>query len=285
MRAQLVASLGFALVLSMSYPASSVAGPQATAAIRLSLAFIQSNPATTITVGDRTVQALVDTGGGAVTLSKDVLDSAGAVSLGETVTGTDYLGHEQTQPSFRVPSVTIGGHTFRNMTVVQAPKIPAGSGPPVPNGIGRHFLSQYFVVVDFADASITLWPSNAENTASKACGRTRIPMERTGEDTELAVSEFDTQAGRVRLLWDTGATGSMLPAATAEKLRIATVTRGNTKFWQAKVFSAVGHDFGPVEFVVLPAKLPRDFEGLIGRNFFEHHIVCLDYKGRAVWVR
>ena len=273
------------LLTGISCPTFAVTTPQGTEPIRLSLTFVQSNPVTTITVGDRTIRAGVDTGGGAVTLSKEVLDSAGAISLGEAVTGTDYLGHEHRQPSFRVPIVTIGGHTFQNMTVIQAPEQPAGIGPPVPNGIGRHFLSQYLVVVDYARASITLWPSNATNTANKNCGRTRLPMEHTEEDNELAVSDFDTQAGRLRLLWDTGATGSMLPTTTAEKLRLATVNRGNTTFWQAKVFSAAGHNFGPVDFIVQPAKLPRDFEGLLGRSFFEHHIVCLDYKRRAVWVR
>jgi predicted aspartyl protease len=284
MRARVLASLGFTIVPVMCWPTSAPAS-QAAEPIRLPLTFIQSNPVTTIGVGDRAVQAIVDTGGGALTLSKEVLDSAGAVSLGETTVGTDYLGREHSQPRFRVPIVTIGGHPFQNVTVIQAPQHPPGNGPPVPNGIGRHFLSQYFVVVDYAGASITLWPSNAKTTVSKNCGRTRIPLEHTEEDTELAVSEFDTQVGRVRLLWDTGATGSMLPATTAEKLRLATTTRGNSTFWQAKVFSAAGHDFGPIEFVVQPANLPRDFEGLLGRNFFERHIVCLDYKRRAVWVR
>jgi hypothetical protein len=56
------------------------------------------------------------------------------------------------------PIVSIDGHAFQNMTIVQAPVPAAGEGPPVPNAIGRQFLSQYFVVVDYAGSSITLWP-------------------------------------------------------------------------------------------------------------------------------
>jgi AraC-like DNA-binding protein len=65
-------------------------------------------------------------------------------------------------------------------------------------------------------------------------GRTRIPMEPTEED-RLAVSDFDTPSGRVRLLWGTG--------------------------------------------------LPRDFEGILGGNFFEHHVVCLDDRRREIRAR
>jgi hypothetical protein len=111
-------------------------------------------------------------------------------------------------------------------------------------------------------------------------------MEPTVED-RLAVSAFDTPSGRVRLLWGTGNNYSMLPEMVAEKLQLATVTRGpnSPKFYQSKTLSAAGQDLGPLEFVVLPLKLPKDFEGVLGGNFFEHHVVCLDYKQREIRVR
>jgi len=111
-------------------------------------------------------------------------------------------------------------------------------------------------------------------------------MEATEED-RLAVSDFDTPSGRVRLLWATGNAWSMLPETIAGKLRLATVTRGpdSPNFYQSKTFSAAGQDLGSLEFVVLPLKLPGDFEGILGGNFFEHHVVCLDYKRREISVR
>jgi hypothetical protein len=284
MRTQVFA-YGLIPLLGMSWAAFSVATTQSGEPIHLSLTFIQSNPVTTITVGERVVQAIVDTGGdAAVTLSKEVLDSAGAVSSGDTVFSADYLGIQHIRPRFRVPVVKIGGRTFHNMDVVQAPVGAPGSGPPVPNGIGREFLSKYFAVLDYAGRTITLYAPYTKNAPGLNCGRTQIRMEHTVEDG-LAVSDFDTQSGRVRLLWDTGASISMLPEMTAEKLRLVSTARGNARFWQAKSLSAAGHDFGPVEFVIAPAKLPADFEGMLGQNFFEHHVVCLDYKGREVRVR
>ena len=278
--------VGLTLVLALSLQA--FAAGARTKPIRLPLTFIQSTPVTTITVGGRAVQAIVDISGGdadgALTLSRETIESADGISLG-TAVAQDAFGHEFTRARFKVSGVTIGGHTFKEIRVVQAMGNAAGDGPPVANAIGKHFLSEFFVVVDYAKESISLWPPG-KNPADVNCGRTRIPMEPTTED-RLAVSDFDTPSGRVRLLWGTGNAYSMLPETIAEKLRLATLTRGpnSPKFYQSKTLSAAGQDFGPLEFVVLPLKLPGDFEGILGGNFFEHHVVCLDYQRREIRVR
>ncbi len=281
--------VGLILVPALSLQAFAAGAPQGTGPIVLPLTFIQSTPVTTITVGGRAVQAIVDISGGdadgALTLSKETIESVDGISLG-TAVAQDAFGHEFTRARFKVSGVTIGGHTFQEIRVVQAMDNAAGDGPPVANAIGKHFLSQYFVVVDYAGAAISLWPPDTKDPAGMNCGRTRIPMAPTAED-RLAVSDFDTPSGRVRLLWGTGNAYSMLPETIAEKLRLATVTRGpnSPKFYQSKNLSAAGQDFGPLEFVVLPLKLPGDFEGILGGNFFEHHVVCLDYQRREIRVR
>jgi hypothetical protein len=289
MRCLWFAFVGLALSPALSLQASDAAAPQRTDPIRLPLTFIQSTPVTTITVGGHAVQAIVEISGGdadgALTLSKEAIENAHGLSLG-TAFANDALGHEFTRPRFKVSGVTIGGHTFHDLRVVQAWDNAAGNGPPVPNEIGKHFLSQYFVVVDYAGASISLWPADTKNRVEMNCGRTRIPMEPTKE-SRLAVSNFDTPSGRVRLLWGTGNAYSMLPATLAEKMRLATETRGpsSPEFYLSKTLSAAGQDLGPLEFVVLPLKLPGDFEGVLGGNFFDHHVVCLDYKRREIHVR
>lgn len=288
MRALRFAFVGLTLLPALSLQAFSAVAPQGTDPIRLPLTFVQSNPVTTMTVAGQAVQAIVDISGGdadgALTLSKEVIESAHGLSLGNAV-ANDAFGHEFTRPRFKVSGVTIGGHSFQDIRVVQAVVDAAGDGPPVPNAIGKHFLSQYFVVVDYAAASVTLWPPDTRSPAGVNCGRARIPMEPTKE-ARLAVSDFDTPSGRVRLLWGTGNTYSMLPETLAEKLRLATVTRGpnSPKFYPSRTLFAAGQDLGPLEFVVLPLKLPRDFEGVLGGNFFAHHVVCLDYERREVRV-
>jgi len=281
--------VGLTLLPALCLQASAAVTPEVTDPIRLPLTFVQSTPVTTIAVGGRSLQAIVDISGGdadgALTLSKEAIESAGGLSLGSAL-ANDASGHEFTRPRFKVSSVTIGSHTFDDIRVVQALVPTEGDGPPVPNAIGKHFLSQYFVVVDYARESISLWPPDTRNPAEVNCGSARIPMEPTVEGL-LAVSDFYTSSGRVRLLWSTGNSYSMLPETLAGKLRLATVTRGpnSPKFYQSKTLSAAGHDLGPLEFAVLPLKLPRDFEGILGGNFFEHHVVCFDYQRREIRVR
>jgi hypothetical protein len=256
--------------------------------IRLPLTFVQSTPVTTITVGGKPVQAIVDSSAGdadgALTLSKEIIENAGGIALGKAAM-RDAFGHEFAPLRFEMPVVTIDGHTFRNVRVVQALRAANGEAPPVPNVIGKYFLSDYFVVVDYAHALVTLWPPDTSDPAGIDCGRVRIPMERT-EEARLVVSEFTTDAGHLRLAWSTATTFSMLSQTIADRLKLPTVLRGpnSPRFYQPRALLAAGQDFGPSEFVVLPLSLPPDFEGLLGSDFFHRHTVCFDYRRRLIRV-
>lgn len=194
-RTQLSAVIALVLLRSVAHPVvAAESGP-----IRLPLSFVRSNPVTTITVGGRTVQAIVDRGGdGAVTLSKAVIDSARGVRLSGTLVTTNSYGMDLKKPHYRVPVVQIGGHTFKDMAVAQAPVWPPGQSPLVPNGIGRQFLSHYFVVVDFPHRAITPRTPSTKDAGMKNCGRAWIPMEST-HDKGLVVGNFQTQSDRVQL--------------------------------------------------------------------------------------
>lgn len=61
--------------------------------------------------------------------------------------------------------------------------------------------------------------------------------------------------------------------------------RGQTPFYKLEALTADGQDFGPLEFVVLPARPPEDFQVFLGANFFSNHVVCLDYANREIRIR
>jgi hypothetical protein len=251
------------------------------APLHLRIKIIGSNPVTEITVGGKEIQATVDTGGGAIALSEEAIRSAGGVKLKEDREWSDALGRKYRVPQFSVPLLGIGGQTFQNVIVILAAE---KEGPPVPNAIGGQFLSQYLAIVDYAGLSIILWPKSAKERAVAACGEDSIPMEKT-EQPDLAVSLFKTPSGPLKLLWDTGATYSMLPNTFASSRNLATARRGETPFYGPVELSAGSRIFAPLEFVVLPLELPRDFDGMLGKNFFMEHVVCLDFQRREVRVR
>jgi hypothetical protein len=280
--------VGFLLWTSAFLSSLAATAPQDADPIRLPLTFVQSSPVTTISVDGLQVPAVVDISGGdadgALTLSRELIERANGVDLGRAV-ASDAYGHDFTRPRFRIPEINIGGQAFRNLRAVQAVKVAGEEDTGPPNAIGKHFLSRFFVVVDYANALITLWPPDTKDPVAVGCGRIRIPMERTEED-RLPVSRFNTSAKSLRLLWSANGF-SALPETLVERLRLTTVTPepGSPKIHLSKALSAAGQNLGPVEFVVLPLKLPRDFDGMLGRNFFDSHVVCLDYRRREIHVR
>lgn len=256
-------------------------GCQGESPLDLRIKIIGSNPVTEITVGGKSIQAIVDTGGGAIALSEEVIRGSGGTRLKDDREWVDALGKEYRVPQFNVPKIGIGGRTFQNVSVILA----AGKeGSPVPNTIGGQFLSHYIAVVDYAGLSITLWPNSSKALAGSYCDGNPIPMEKA-EQPDLAIGLFASPSGPLKLLLDTGATYSMLPNTLATRRGLATTRKGDTPFYGPVELSVGKRIFAPVEFVILPLQLPRDFDGMLGANFFKNHVVCLNYQRREVRVR
>lgn len=275
--------LGVMLLLVVFAP-SFAATAQDAEPLLLAITIVRSTPVTAIRVGNRSVQAIVSTGGGGIALTEDVIRGAGGIEVGGEREWPDTHWDEHRFRQFKVPVLEIGGRVFHDVLVARAPPRPAGDAPPALNIIGQEFISRYLAVIDYASFSITLWPAGSEAAVTAACGDRPIPMERTKEPG-LAVSEFTTPSGVLRLLWATAASYSALPEALAKKGGRELFARGRTSFYRAAGLSAAGQEFGPLEFVVFPGELPKDFQGVLGGNFFTEHVVCLDYEKREVRVR
>jgi len=273
-----------ALILSSACSTSHFTSSENQEPLHLALTFIQANPVTTISVGSQLVPAGIDTGGGGITLSEDVIKTAGGTKLDRYSSGPDAFGREIRSPMYNVPAVTIGGRTFHDVVVTQAENLPAGAGPPVSNGIGRQFLSQYFVQIDYPKSSMTLWSADSNAIARASCGAKSIPMERT-TDPGLVVITLTTASGPIRALLDTGATYSVMPEALVKKLALETSSQSGTSFYKLESTVSAGHDLGSIEFVVLPAQPPEDFQVFLGSNFFRNRVVCLDYGRREILVQ
>jgi hypothetical protein len=281
-------AIGLVALSTLGLAAAATSQPRSEGALQLRLTFVESTPVTTIFIGMRAIRAIVDTSAGdadgALTLSHDVIEGSGATRLGDAVM-IDAQGRQFSRPHFRIPVLIVDGHLFQDVDAVEA--LPASSlTDPSPNVIGKFFLSRYLVVIDFADANISLWPPGTVDPAGVDCGHIRIPMEGTQEE-RLAVSAFDMPAGRVRLSWSTSASHSLLTMSAAEKLGLEMMSRGSNgpKSFRPKSLEASGREMGPLDFAVLPQQLSEDFDGILGRDFFDQHLVCLDYVRREVRVR
>lgn len=251
--------------------------------LRLPLTLTRNNPVTNIEVAGHEIKIVVDTGGGVLGLSPEALTQAGAVELADEPTiWTDAQGQAHKARRFRVPQIRVGGRLFTNLDAIEAETIP--NGPPVPNVLGREFLRQFIVIMDYPGRVMTLLSPETTDAKAEAmgCKGTRVPFEPTRTEPGLAISRVKVDGATLRLGWDTGATYSSLPAGvvTAYQLPVAPAVGQKPPFYNTKRLIIGGSDFGPLEFVVLPLELPSDFDGMLGYNVFAKHVVCLNY-GRS----
>ncbi len=137
MLAQILTAIVLMLLQNVVSPALAGERLQEGAPIRLPLTFAHSNAITTISVGGKTIQAGVDTGGGPITLSREVIDSVGGVRVPGTNVGTDSFGQSLIELRFRVPVVTIGGRDFQEHGCSRGTDLACqGRPPPFPTGLG-----------------------------------------------------------------------------------------------------------------------------------------------------
>lgn len=222
--------------------------------LRLPLTILRnSNPVASIEVAGHEIKVVVDTGGGVLALTRELLTQAGAVELaGNPTLWNDAHGQTHEARRFRVPQIRVGGRSFTNL-----------------------------------NAMTLLSPETADTEAEAlGCNGTRVPFERSSE-SGLAISQVELDGATIRLLWDTGATYSMLPAevVTAHQLPVTPAVDRKPSFYNTKRLVIGGSNFGPLEFVVLPLQLPTDFEGMLGYNAFAKHVVCLNYGRGELRVR
>jgi hypothetical protein len=255
--------------------------------IHLPLTILRNNPVTSIEVAGHEIKIGVDTGGGVLGLTSEALAQAGAVALaGEPTIWTDANGEAHEARRFRVPQIRVGGRLFRNLDAIEAEPIP--NGPAVTNVLGREFLRQFIAIIDYRGRMLTLLSPETADAEAEAmgCKGTRVPFERTSTPG-LAITRVKLDEATMRLVWDTGAQYSSLPASVvaAHQLPVTPAVGQKPPFYNSKRLIIGGSDFGPLELVVLPLELPSDFEGMLGYNVFADHVVCMNYGRSELRVR
>ena len=234
-------------------------------------------PILTASVNGLEIPLKFDLGDGdPLVLQQGILDQLGAEATGKTarMRGVDGVFEA---PLFKVPHIQIGTATF--MDVIARADVRAGDYQPGGQGekgyLGTGLLKEYVVVLDYRGRKMTLIPRRKDGQDSKTCSGIEIPF--LAEWNGAPVTEAVTDWGRAVVWWDTGAPVSALRESfgqdpdSSERGKNATTKRfvlGNT-------------DLGPLEFSFWAMELPK-FDGFVGYNFFERHIVCVDFPGNQL---
>jgi len=219
----------------------------------------------------------IDSGGGVVALKRAVIAKVRAVPSGAVIQSTDVLGHSTDESLLTLDTLEMGGKIFAHVDAVDAGEYPEGT--PGDGVVGRRLLNKFIVVYDYASRKVTLFTPEERRAAKRECRGTRVHT--VPDPEEINVSLAKTDHGVMRLVWDSGATYSVVRKEFSERQQLPL----DDIFYNTRSFVIGGRDFGPLQLAAIEFHAPANADGFIGHNFFLNHVVCIDPTEQTVKVR
>jgi len=219
----------------------------------------------------------IDSGGGVVALKPATIAKVRAARADSNIQSTDALGNTSDQALLTLDTLEIAGKAFAHVDAVDAGDYAAGT--PGDGVIGRKLLNQFIVIYDYSSRKITLFAPEERRAAKRECRGERVRTIPGPE--EIVVSRARTDHGMMRMIWDTGATSSVVKKEFADRQRLPLAD----VFYNTKRFTLGGRDFGPLQLAAVDFHAPPNVDGFIGYNFFMTHVVCIDPLERSVRIR
>lgn len=170
---------------------------------------------------------------------------------------------------FSVPSVRVGATDFGSLEGVE---LPAEDRTFSQDGyIGFPALGRFLVVLDYPNHRMRFYPSGSKNDLKRECGST-FPLQIV---SGVVQSTVDTDRGPLIFQWDTGSTGNVLrPSSLPENSYGKDVTS-----LPLTKFAVGGRDFGRIR-IPLREFIAPNVDGILGTDFFESKVVCLDLENQ-----
>jgi hypothetical protein len=242
---------------------------------------IDGNNIATAQVGDSTLRIHIDTGGyKTIGVTPSALDRLNVRFTSAAVVRTDGAGVKHAGRTFVIPEIALGGASFRDVPGFERKQATSGDfGGPAPFDavIGRDFLVNYTVVVDYPDRRFELYSPDA---GPQICGSPTATMKTTSDG--LWTSEVTTDHGRFEMVWDTGAGGaSFIQERLVRRLELPI----RDDAYITETFRIGRTKLGPTELVPIPLDGIADVDGLIGISVFASHRICFDFASRTVSVQ
>ena len=239
-------------------------------------------PVVTANIGGSDVPLIFDSGNsGSVALTQAAIDRVKALPTGETSREMDAKGNVLEHPKFTIPRLQIGTAVFTDVIGDLDLHDPSYQATQVGQQgfLGTSLLKGYKVVLDYPHRRMTLVSPGSTKDRSAGCKGTAVAFSPAWHGEPAA--EADIDLGRLTVWLDTGTPTSILGRRFAEAAR--SHHSGDTV--TSKRFTLGGIEFGPLQFVLDDLSLPPGFDGLIGYNFFAHHVVCMDFPGNRLLIQ
>jgi hypothetical protein len=194
---------------------------------------------------------------------------------------SDAKGNAVEVAMFKVQRVEIGGVTFSDVEGhVDAHETSAPATTTTAQGaVGFTLLRSFKVVLDYKHKMMTLIENNGAFADVDECRGTNVPF--LPEWHGAPVAKAHTELADMVLIWDTGASSSVIRKKTAEDDNAPI----SDQIVSVRHLSLGDRDFGPVDFRIFDYQGSAGTDGFIGNDFFANHTVCIDFPGKRVLVR
>jgi hypothetical protein len=236
------------------------------------LAIVQGYPILPADIDGHKVRLIFDLGGDSLALTRTTLDELGIAPTGPAQRETDVKGNTMDSRTFEVQRLRIGDAVFRGITGRMDIHDPARFGAQ--GYIGPSIFATYRMVLDYRGGKMTLIPAGTARIERAGCVGTAVPF-------MDGVAKAKTDFGDLTFVWDTGFPFSAIRKARVDRTRAKVVNRA----LRTQRFRLNNVDFGPLELRPFDFSEPPGVDGFIGANFFEQHVVCLDFPANLILVQ
>ncbi len=231
-------------------------------------------PTVKASIGGETLDLFLDLGAfEPISLTAAEMARARVQVLPETTRFRDALGQVIEASHFVAKDVRLAGYPLGDVKGGEAVTT-GGYEPPDRNGnIGRPVLGSYLLVLDYPHARVRLYESGNDAAMTRECGGKRFQVQlRDGVE-----SDGQTEFGRRRFLWDTGATDNNIrPSALPPKVVAAARTIDDgPPVVQVEHLALDGIEIGPQRFRLWAFEEPA-VDAYLGTGLFSTRKVCLD---------
>lgn len=219
-------------------------------------------------VDGASVRLFIDTGGyKPIALKQDVIRRLGLSYDNGSSGANDAQGRAYTTRPFTATNFRAGSLALSPAHGADLPDLGTHAYPQ-DGYLGYGVLKNHVLVIDYARGELLMYaPTAGSAILAHECGGKTFDFEIRNAVIQATVEtnvgprifQFDTGANRniVRSAFTTAATQGMQAEVTFKRFRL-----GNAKL-------------GPISFRVIPYRAP-DVDGVLGREFFAAHRVCLD---------
>jgi hypothetical protein len=205
---------------------------------------------------------------------------------GEVVPGVDARGVKSVSREFILPEAELGDFVANDVRGIEYHAW-GGEGAPKNGSLGFDLIAKFNVVIDFRNLKIFLIKGTGYPPGYDIDAWPKVPFTADGR----MITDATVNDKVIRLLWDTATPASSIKTTTkisgnvqscSETILFKLATNSSIcKKITTTNFVIGGHDFGSMVFHTrsMPG-LPVD--GMVGDDFFEDHVVYLDFARRMV---